>query len=215
MSSWTRGSLAALAASALLFAGAVGCGPKAAHGPADGKPAEPVGKLLDHTDEEGRRYREVERKAAPEVRVEVWPDTDGDWDVRLTVRRFRFSPDGTAARAAAGRGLAHLLVDGRLVGRLRAPEYRLSGRFVPHGTHHVTVRLHADDGTVWAVAGHPVQSTVDITASVPESSRAASSRDSSPALPPQDASRAVIAEPRRGAVRPAAGRASPARRGKA
>ncbi|MFE7230716.1 hypothetical protein ACWCRF_02445 [Streptomyces sp. NPDC002405] len=183
MSSWTRGSLAALAVCALLFAGPAGCGPEGAHGPVDGKRAEPVGKLLDHTDEEGRRYREVDRRTAPEVRVEVRPDTDGDWDVRLSVRRFRFSPDGTAARATAGRGLAQLLVDGRLVVRLRAPEYRLSGRFVPHGTHHVTVRLYADDGTVWAVAGRPVQSTADITAAPPE------------APEPPDSSRAVSPEP--------------------
>ncbi|PJM96203.1 hypothetical protein [Streptomyces sp. CB01373] len=164
MSSWTRGSLAALAASALLFAGPAGCGRKAGHGQGDERPPEPVGKLLDHTDEEGRRYREVDRKTAPEVRVEVRPGSGGDWNVRLAVRRFHFSPAGTPARATSGRGLAQLLVDGRLVVRLRAPEYRLSGGLVPHGTHHVTVRLLADDGTVWAVAGDPVQSTADITA---------------------------------------------------
>ncbi|MGW2899618.1 hypothetical protein ACWDAO_34780 [Streptomyces sp. NPDC001212] len=191
MSSWTRGSLAALAVCALLLAGPAGCGPEGAHGPVDGKPPEPVGKLLDHTDEEGRRYREVDRKSAPEVRVEVRPDTDGDWDVRLAVRRFRFSPDGTA-RATAGRGLAQLLVDGRLVVRLRAPEYRLSGRFVPHGTHHVTVRLYADDGTVWAVGGRPVQSTADITAAPPEAAEAPEppepSRSVSPKAPAPAAS---------------------------
>lgn len=188
MSSWTRGSLAALAVCALLLAGPAGCGPEDAHGPVDGKPPEPGGKLLDHTDEEGRRYREVDRRTAPEVRVEVRPVTDGDWDVRLAVRRFRFSPDGTAARAAAGRGLAQLLVDGRLVVRLRAPEYRLSGRFVPHGTHHVTVRLYADDGTVWAVGGRPVQSTADITAAPPEPpepSRSVSPKAPAPAASPK------------------------------
>ncbi|CAM5268579.1 hypothetical protein SVIOM74S_09713 [Streptomyces violarus] len=49
------------------------------------------------------------------------------WDVRLTLRNFRFSPAG-AAGVVAGRGLAHLYVDGRLVARLRAPGYRLAGR---------------------------------------------------------------------------------------
>lgn len=167
MSSWTRGPLAALAVCLLLLAGAAGCGSGGARGHGKGGSATPVGKLLDHTDEAGRRYREVGRKSAPEVGVEVQPDAGGSWDVRLTVRRFRFSPAGTAARAVAGRGLAHLLVDGRLVCRLRTPEYHLAARLVPRGTHHITARLYADDGTVWAVEGRPVQSTADITASEP------------------------------------------------
>lgn len=166
MTSWTRGSLAALAACVLLCAGAAGCGSGGARGSGTAeKSASPVGRVVDRADEEGRPYREVAQGEAPEVGVEVRPDADGSWDVRLTVRRFRFSPAGAAARPAAGRGLAHLLVDGRLVGRLRTPDYRLPARLVPRGTHHVTARLYADDGTVWAVAGRPVQSTADITAS--------------------------------------------------
>ncbi|MFS4107940.1 hypothetical protein, partial [Streptomyces sp. PD-S100-1] len=165
MTSWTRGPLAALAASVLLCAGAAGCGSGGARGGGAEESPSPVGKVVDRADEEGRPYREVAQQEAPEVGVEVRPDADGSWDVRLTVRRFRFSPAGTVARPAAGRGLAHLLVDGRLVGRLRTPDYRLPARLVPRGTHHVTARLYADDDTVWAVAGRPVQSTADITAS--------------------------------------------------
>ncbi|MFI2643517.1 hypothetical protein [Streptomyces sp. NPDC018610] len=165
MTSWTRGPLAALAVCVLLSVGPVGCGAGGARGSTEGNSPTPVGKVIDHTDEEGRPYREVAQEEAPEVGVEVRPDADGSWDVRLTVRRFRFSPAGTAARATAGRGLAHLLVDGRLIGRLHAADYRLSAGLVPRGTHHVTARLYADDDTVWAVAGRPVQSTADITAS--------------------------------------------------
>ncbi|MFF9409328.1 hypothetical protein ACF1B0_27985 [Streptomyces anandii] len=167
MSSWTRGPLTALAVCLLLLAGAAGCGSGAARGHGEGGSAAPAGRLLDHTDEAGRRYREVGRESAPEVGVEVQPDAGGGWDLRLTVRRFRFSPAGTAARAVAGRGLAHLLVDGRLVCRLRTPEYHLAARLVPRGTHHVTARLYADDETVWAVKGKPVQSTADVTSSEP------------------------------------------------
>ncbi|WNM34173.1 nuclear transport factor 2 family protein [Streptomyces sp. Li-HN-5-11] len=186
MSSWTRGLPAALAVCAVLLAGAAGCGSSGAHGGKEGESSAPAGRLLDHTDEEGQHYREVDKKGAPDVGVEVRPDAGGSWDVRLTVRRFRFSPSGTAARATAGRGLVHLLVDGRLVCRLRTPEYRLAARLVPHGTHHVTARLYADDGTVWAVAGRPVQSTADITASAPDPGRgpgAGSGHASKPAAP--------------------------------
>lgn len=163
--SWTRRPLAVLAVCVLSLAGSAGCG--SSDGPAGGASPSPVGRLLEGRDKEGRPYREVERDGAPDVGVEVQPDADGGWDVRLTVRNFRFSPAGSPARAVAGRGLAHLYVDGRLVARLRAPGYRLSARLVPRGTHQVTARLYADDGTVWAVDGDPVETTADVTTSQP------------------------------------------------
>ncbi|MFI2377663.1 hypothetical protein ACH5AO_21705 [Streptomyces sp. NPDC018964] len=162
--SWTRSLITALAVCAALLAGPVGCGPSGARGQ-DGKPSSPAGELLDERDEEGRPYREVDGEDAPAVGVEVTPDTDGGWDVRLTVRNFRFSPDGTRGRAVAGRGLAHLELNGRRVALLRTPGYHLPGDSVPRGTHHVTARLYADDGSVWAVDGEPVESTADITVS--------------------------------------------------
>ncbi|MEU1039745.1 nuclear transport factor 2 family protein [Streptomyces sp. NPDC005907] len=164
--SWTRGLLAALAICALL-GGSAGCGTGDAHGRGGEVPASPVGKVLDDTDEEGRHYREIDEKGAPGVGIEVQPNTDDSWDVRLTVRRFRFSPAGTRAVAVAGRGSAVLLLDGRILTRLRTPAYRLSGDLVPRGTHHLTARLYADDRTVWAVDGVPVECTADITASGP------------------------------------------------
>jgi hypothetical protein len=164
--SWTRGLVAALAVCVLLLTGSAGCGSSDAQERNIGATPSSVGRLLDDTDQEGRKYRDVGDEAAPEVGIEVQPDTGGGWAVRLTVRDFRFSPAGT--RVEAGRGLAYLYVDGDLVARLRSHEYRLSARLVPRGTHHVTARLYADDGTVWAVDGKPVECTADITASAAE-----------------------------------------------
>lgn len=162
--SWTRGLLAALAVGALL-GGSAGCGSGDAHERGNGVTISPVGKVLDDTDEEGRHYREVGAKSAPQVGIQVRPDPGDDWDVRLTVRNFRFSPDGTRPVAVAGRGLVRLYLDGHPLTRLRAADYHLSARLVPRGTHQVTARLYADDQTVWAVHGKPVESTADITAS--------------------------------------------------
>ncbi|MGW0815266.1 hypothetical protein ACWD00_18745 [Streptomyces viridiviolaceus] len=163
--SWTRRALAALAVCVLVLTGSAGCGSSGTDEPGSGRSAVPAGRLLDDTDEDGRRYREVDAEGAPEVGIEVQPGADGSWGVRLTVRNFRFSAAGAEARAEAGRGVAHLFLDGDLVTRLRGPEYRLAAPLVPRGTHHVTARLYADDGTVWAVDGKPVESTADITAS--------------------------------------------------
>ncbi|MFI5686400.1 hypothetical protein [Streptomyces sp. NPDC051636] len=170
--SWTRGLLAALVVGLPLLLGPAGCATGEAHGRKDGESPSPVGRLLDETDREGRHYREVGKDRAPDVDVEVTPDAGGSWDVRLTVHNFRFSAPGAQREAVAGRGLACLFVDGGQVTRLRAPEYRLAARLVPHGTHHVTARLYADDGTVWAVHGKPVESTADITASGAETAPA-------------------------------------------
>ncbi|MFB9737054.1 hypothetical protein ACFFRO_18240 [Streptomyces thermocoprophilus] len=174
--SWTRGSLAALAVCVLLLAGPAGCGAGDAHEQRTSASPSPVGKLLDRTDEAGRRYRQVDGAHAPTVRVEVKPADGGAWDVTLTVHRFRFSPPGTKPEAAEGRGTALLFVDDMPVAELRTPVHRLTADHLPQGTHEVTARLYADDGTVWAVHGDPVESTAAITASGTESTAALSSR---------------------------------------
>jgi hypothetical protein len=192
--SWTRGLLAALAVCVSLLFGPAGCGTGEAHERKDGESPSPVGRLLDGTDREGRHYREVRKDGAPDVGIEVAPDAAGSWDVRLTVRNFRFSAPGAKDEAVAGRGLAYLFVDGGQVTRLRTAEYRLAARLVPHGTHHVTARLYADDGTVWAVQGKPVESTADITASGAETGSAPTSTatPAAPATSPGDVTSTTV-----------------------
>ncbi|MEU9184509.1 nuclear transport factor 2 family protein [Streptomyces sp. NPDC048484] len=167
--SWTRVRLISLAVCALLGAlltGATGCGSGDAREGDEVRPS-PVGKVLKNTDEEGRHYREVDKKSAPEVAIEIQPDADDGWDVRLTVHHFRFSPAGKEKTAEPGLGYALLRLDDRPLSVLRGPDHHLAGHVVPRGTHQVTVRLHADDDTVWAVDGKPVGSTADITVSDP------------------------------------------------
>ncbi|MFE1437590.1 hypothetical protein [Streptomyces sp. NPDC058739] len=171
--SWTRRSLAALAVCVLLLTGSAGCRSGEPGEGGNGASAAPVGQVLDDRDDQGRPYREVDEEDAPGVGIEVQPDPDGaSWDVRLALRGFRFSPPGAPAEAAPGRGFARLYLDGWPLAELRAPGHRLSALLVPRGTHQVTARLYADDGTVWAVNGEPVETTADITASGEESSEA-------------------------------------------
>ncbi|MEV7795704.1 hypothetical protein AB0O68_27485 [Streptomyces sp. NPDC087512] len=153
--SWTRGAAAALAVCVLLPTGSAGRGSRGDEEPVTGTAPTSAGRLLDRTDEDGRRHREAHAGRPPEVGVEVEPAAGEGWDVRPTVRGFRFWPRGTPARAVPGRGAAHLFVDGDLVTRLRVPRHRLAAGIVPRGTHQVTARLYADDGTVRAVDGEP------------------------------------------------------------
>ena len=85
--SWTRSLIAVLAVCVVLPAGTAGCGPSDTR-ERDGSAPSPVGRLLAQRDAEGRPYREVDGREAPEVGVEVVPDTDGGWDVRLRVRNL-------------------------------------------------------------------------------------------------------------------------------
>ncbi|MFE2559433.1 hypothetical protein ACFXGT_26050 [Streptomyces sp. NPDC059352] len=149
------------------------------------------GTLLPARDESGHRLREVPAATAPTVRAETRPDTEGGWNVHLTVERFRFTPDSTGGAALPGRGHARLLVDGRETARL----YGAWG-YVPPGARTLTVRLHADDHTVWAVAGAPVQATVRLDGapadSAPPSPRPSGTATPAPPSPrPSDTGRTV------------------------
>lgn len=173
----------------------------------------PVGKVLDDTDDDGRHYREVGKKGAPQVAVEVQPDAAGGWDVRLNLRDFRFSPGDAEARAVTGRGTARLFVDDRPLADLRDTSFRIAEGYLAHGTHQVTARLYADDGTVWAVDGKPVESTADITASEPEPEPEPSSASQSPVGEPGSSSPSVLSAP--GTFPRTEGQGSPDRGGKA
>ncbi|MFD6182183.1 hypothetical protein [Streptomyces goshikiensis] len=218
---------AALVAVLLLLAGGAttGCGgratthhkPGTSHEQASGS----VGTLLDTDDGAGHRLREVPAEGAPEVRVSARPDTEDGWNLQLTVRNFRFTPDSTGGAALPGVGHAHLELDGRKLARLYGPWFHLSAAQVPEGAHTLTVRLYADDHTAWAVAGKPVEASVPLTGSPPGQGAGAHTHapapaaSSPPASPPAggtaptespEADRTVTITIRGGKVTPAPGR---------
>lgn len=164
---------AALLALALLLAGgaATGCGgratthhkPGTSHEQASGS----VGTLLAATDTAGHKLREVPAQSAPEVQLAVRPDSEDGWNLQLTVKNYRFTPDSTGGAALPGAGHAHLELDGRKLARLYGPWFHLPAAQVPEGAHTLTVRLYADDHTAWAVSGKPVEGTAQLTAAAP------------------------------------------------
>ncbi|MFF9342965.1 hypothetical protein ACF1CG_24850 [Streptomyces sp. NPDC014773] len=168
---------AALAAVLLL---AAGCGGRATthHKPGTGheQATDAGGTLLAARDDSGHRLRDLPAADAPTVRAEARPDTEGGWNVHLTVERFRFTPESTGGGALAGRGHARLLVDGRETARAYGPWFH-----VPPGARTLTVRLYADDHTAWSVAGAPVQTTLPLApATAPDSTPASPSTPPSP-----------------------------------
>ncbi|MGW0958102.1 hypothetical protein ACWD4K_03450 [Streptomyces gelaticus] len=168
-----------LTAVALVF-GASACGgratthhkPGTSHEQADGS----VGRLLAADDGSGSRLRQVDAEGAPGVTVAVRPDSEDGWNVRLSVRNFRFTPDSVGGAALPGRGHARLFLDGRPLARVYGAWFHLPASLVraAGGGTGLTARLYADDHTAWAVHSTPVQATASLTtAAAPEASRSA------------------------------------------
>lgn len=210
------GRAAALLVLALLLAGgaATGCGgratthhkPGTSHEQASGN----VGTLLAADDGAGHRLREVPAEGAPEVRLTARPDSEDGWNLQLAVTNFRFTPDSTGGAALPGAGHAHLELNGRKLARLYGSWFHLPAAQVPEtGTRTLTVRLYADDHTAWAVAGKPVEATLELAAGPGQSTHAHSPAAPSPTPTPSEsaqADRTVTITVRDGKVSPAPGR---------
>ncbi|WP_308072760.1 hypothetical protein, partial [Streptomyces bambusae] len=156
-----------LGAVLLVAAAGAGCGGRATTHHKPGTTHEqasgPSGTLAGD-DGTGHRLRDVPAAGAPQVSLAVRPDSADGWNLQLTVRDFRFTPDSTGGAALPGAGHAHLALDGRKLARLYGPWFHLPAAQVPPGTHTLTVRLYADDHTAWSVAGRPVEATARLTA---------------------------------------------------
>lgn len=213
------GRAAALLALALLLAGgtATGCGgratthhkPGTTHEQASGK----VGTLLTADDGAGHRLRDVPAEGAPEVRLTARPDSEDGWNLQLEVANFQFTPDSAGGAALPGAGHAHLELDGHKLARLYGPWFHLPAAQVPAGgTHALTVRLYADDHTAWAVAGKPVEATLQLAAGSGQSTHPHTPAAPSPTPPEaEQADRTVTIAVRDGKVSPAPGRVEVAR----
>ncbi|MFE3898982.1 hypothetical protein ACFXPY_01100 [Streptomyces sp. NPDC059153] len=157
-----------LTAGALVF-GAGACGgratthhkPGTSHEQAGGS----VGRLLAADDGSGHRLRQVDAKGAPRVTVAVRRDSEDGWNVRLSVRNFRFTPDSVGGAALLGRGHARLFLDGHPLARVYGSWYHLPDSLVRSsgGGTGLTARLYADDHTAWAVNSTPIQATASLT----------------------------------------------------
>ncbi|WP_240434566.1 cupredoxin domain-containing protein [Streptomyces sp. YIM 130001] len=200
-------ALAAVLAVALLS----GCGgrPTTHHKPGTGheEASGPVGELLEAEDESGHRLRQVPRDDAPSAELSVRPDSEDGWNVKVSVSRFRFTPDSAGGAALPGRGHAHLYVDDHKVARVYGSWHHLPGSAVPRGTHKITIRLHADDHTVWAVDGTAIEANAEVTASAGGSGHSHPGGDGGGADKPEGATgRTVKITVSDGEVAPAPGR---------
>ncbi|MEU1469697.1 hypothetical protein ABZ434_15890 [Streptomyces sp. NPDC005761] len=159
---------AALFAAAALLLGAGACGgratthhkPGTSHEQATGS----TGRLLSAEDGSGHRLRQVDAQGAPEVAVAVRPDSEDGWNIHLTVRNFRFTPDSVGGAALLGRGHARFFLDGHPLARVYGTWFHLPESLLraAGGGTLLTARLYADDHSAWAVDAAPVQATATL-----------------------------------------------------
>lgn len=98
--------------------------------------------------------------------VSARPDSEDGWNVRLSVRNFRFTPDSVGGAALLGRGHARLFLGDRPLARVYGTWFHLPTSLLraAGGGTRLTARLYADDHTAWAVGSVPVQATTTLGA---------------------------------------------------
>ncbi|MFB8089720.1 hypothetical protein [Streptomyces sp. NPDC055992] len=159
----------ALLTAAVLALGAGACGGRATThhkpGTSHAEDTGSNGRLLKADDGNGHRLRQVDADGAPGVSVAVRPDSEDGWNVHLTVRDFRFTPDSVGGAALAGRGHAQLFLDGHPLARVYGAWFHLPTSLLraAGGGTRLTAGLYADDHTAWAVGSTPVRAAATLT----------------------------------------------------
>ncbi|MEM7240058.1 MAG: hypothetical protein AAF501_19825 [Pseudomonadota bacterium] len=97
---------------------------------------------------------EVDPDHAPEVSIRVVKDALSGWNVFLSVRKFRFTPEQVNQANVANEGHAHLYLNGEKLTRLYGTSYHLPN--VPPGRNVVSVSLNANDHSGLLLVGQPI-----------------------------------------------------------
>lgn len=98
---------------------------------------------------------EVEAAGAPRiVELTVVEDAKGGFNLFLVTENFQFAPELASRDHAAGKGHAHIYVDGVKVARLYGSAYHLEG--LKAGERRIEVTLNSNDHREYAVGGKKV-----------------------------------------------------------
>ena len=92
----------------------------------------------------------------PTISYTLTKDVIGGYDLHVVTTNFTFTPEALNTAPVADQGHVHLYIDGRLY-LLLAPWYHIDS--IAPGTHSIIVSLNANDHSVFAEAGQPVEAT--------------------------------------------------------
>ncbi|MHB8660544.1 MAG: hypothetical protein ACYC75_01195 [Minisyncoccota bacterium] len=92
----------------------------------------------------------------PTISYTISKDMIGGYDLHVTTTNYTFTPELVNEAPIPGQGHAHLYIDGQLT-LLLAPWYHIP--LIAPGTHTITVSLNANDHSVVAENGKPIEAT--------------------------------------------------------
>lgn len=115
------------------------------------------GKMHKHDD-----LLDVSEAAAPLVDLQVFPLSDGTYNVRIQTLNFRFAPHKVGSEPVPGEGHAHLYIDDTKIARIYGEWYHLEA--LPEAAQMISVGLYANNHQPLAVDGLPLTDEVIIDA---------------------------------------------------
>ena len=98
--------------------------------------------------------------AMPSVMVMVYPDAHKGWNIEVQTEHFTFAPEQVNQANQPNMGHGHLYVDGEKITRLYGAWFYLES--LEHGSHEITVSLHANGHEVWTHEGEAIAHTTTI-----------------------------------------------------
>lgn len=91
----------------------------------------------------------------PTLAIQISPDPVSGWNLSLTTTHYTFRPDLVNQPPVPNVGHAHIYVNGEKINRLYGNYYHLP-ELLP-GEYEVSVTLNANDHSVWALNGKPIE----------------------------------------------------------
>ena len=94
-------------------------------------------------------------QGVPELGLAIHKDTVKGWNLELITENFVFSPESTGTDPRAGRGHAHLHINGKKEARIYGRWFHLDD--LPTGTNEIEVTLNANNHATLSVNGQPIR----------------------------------------------------------
>lgn len=97
---------------------------------------------------------------SPSLVLDVYPDGPQSRNLRIGVTGFNFAPEASNGPHVPGQGHAHIYINDIKVARAYCPWVQLDA--LPKGRHRIRVTLNANDHSVLAVDGQPIEATTEV-----------------------------------------------------